>query len=175
LFKLKEGIATLAYELVSLFDKHSSVTNAIKKEKMTKVFVCKMCGECCKGRGGIRTTLSEIEAMAKYLKMDKEEFINNYCECQSGHYYIREKEVNGEKVCVFLQENGSCAVHPCKPLPCKLWPYWRGILTSELDWRALMDFCKGFNPNVSFAEFVEEGKKVRQRLLGSKKDEREYL
>ncbi|WP_456325329.1 YkgJ family cysteine cluster protein [Desulfonauticus submarinus] len=142
---------------------------------MAKVFVCKMCGECCKGEGGIRVTLPEIETMARYLKINKEEFIKNYCKYQNGHYYIREKEVNGEKVCVFLQENGGCAVHPCKPLPCKLWPYWRGILNSELDWRALKTFCKGFNPNASFAEFVEEGKKVRQVLLGNKKDEREYL
>ncbi|MDL1971031.1 MAG: YkgJ family cysteine cluster protein [Candidatus Desulfofervidaceae bacterium] len=142
---------------------------------MAKAFSCKACGECCKGRGGIWVTLEEIKAMAQYLSMDEASFIESYCEKKNGHYYIREKEVRGETMCIFLQENGGCAVHPCKPLPCRLWPYWKGILSSEGDWRALMDFCPGLNPKVSFGEFVEEGKAYRQQILGGREDERKHL
>ncbi len=142
---------------------------------MPKVFECKMCGECCKGQGGIRTTLEEIEQMAKYLKMDKARFMADFVRRENGFYYIKEKERDGQLVCVFLQDNGGCAVHPCKPLPCKLWPYWKGILSSEIDWRALMDVCKGFNPKVSFEEFVKEGMKEREKILGNRQDERRYL
>lgn len=141
---------------------------------MAKAFSCKVCGECCKGRGGIWVTWEEIKAMAQYLNIDGASFTQSYCEKKNGHYYIREKAVKGEVVCVFLQENGGCAVHPCKPLPCQLWPYWKGILSSEEDWQALMDVCPGLNPDVSFADFVKEGEIYRQQILGEG-DERKHL
>jgi len=142
---------------------------------MAKAFSCKMCGECCKGRGGIWAIPEEIKAMAQYLNMDEVTFIKNYCEKRNGRYYIREKDVKGEMICIFLQKDGGCGVHPCKPLPCQLWPYWKGILSSEVDWRALLEFCPGLNPEVNFAEFVEEGKVYRQQILGGREDERKHL
>ncbi|MDL1956253.1 MAG: YkgJ family cysteine cluster protein [Candidatus Desulfofervidus auxilii] len=141
---------------------------------MKKAFSCQMCGECCKGRGGIWVTIDEIKAIADFLNMDEKTFIKNYCEMRYGHYYIKEKEENGEMVCIFLVDK-SCAIHSCKPLPCRLWPYWRRILSSELDWRIVMEFCPGINREVSFADFVKEGEAYRKKILQGKEDERRHL
>jgi len=136
-----------------------------------KAFECKMCGECCKGRGGIRVVEDEIKAMARYLKLKEEEFIKRYCVKRRGNYYIKEKE---DLSCIFLDRNGKCLVHPCKPLPCKLWPYWRGLLNSKLDWQALMSFCPGLNKDAPYELFVKEGTSYRQKII-KKKDPRSYL
>lgn len=136
-----------------------------------KAFECKMCGECCKGRGGIRIIEEEIKAIAKCLKISKEEFLKKYCVIRRGHYYIKEKE---DLSCVFLDENGKCLIHRCNPLPCRLWPYWKGLLKSKLDWQALMSFCPGLNKNAPYELFVKEGISYRKKIM-SKKDERSYL
>jgi len=143
---------------------------------MEKAFSCKQCGDCCKGRGGIWTTnKKEIEAISCYLNITPEVFIKRYCEAKNGHYYIKEKEIEGQAVCIFLKKNGDCAIHPCKPLPCRLWPFWKAILKSEIEWRIAMNVCPGINPKVSFAQFVKEGEIYRQRILGNQVDERKHL
>ncbi|KPJ67351.1 MAG: hypothetical protein AMJ45_03095 [Syntrophobacter sp. DG_60] len=136
-----------------------------------KAFDCKMCGECCKGKGGIRIVGEEINVIAKYLKITKREFLKKYCVLNGNHYYIKEKE---DISCIFLDEDGKCLIHPCKPLPCKLWPYWKGLLNSELDWQALMSFCPGLNKDALYELFVKEGISYRQKIM-NEKDERNYL
>jgi Fe-S-cluster containining protein len=53
-----------------------------------KAFDCKMCGECCKGKGGIRLVKEEIKAIAECLKITKKEFLKKYCVLNRNYYYI---------------------------------------------------------------------------------------
>jgi hypothetical protein len=45
-----------------------------------QVFLCRQCGDCCSGRGGIYVRPDEVEAMAALVELSVEEFSRLYVE-----------------------------------------------------------------------------------------------
>jgi Fe-S-cluster containining protein len=91
---------------------------------------CQRCTECCRWPGWVPVDEAEIEAMARLLEMQQEDFIERYTRLRlrrDGLALI--EKPNGE--CIFL-EGRDCRVQDAKPVQCKgfpnTWnfPGWRG-------------------------------------------------
>ncbi|HDQ40441.1 MAG TPA: YkgJ family cysteine cluster protein [Desulfonatronum sp.] len=114
-------------------------------------FVCRQCGDCCRGQGGIVVTGTDIDRLCAYLKIPRETFAHRYLEQVDGKTRVR--TVNDW--CVFF--NTGCSVHPAKPTVCRAWPFFRGNMLDELSWQMAQDACPGINPKAGHAAFVRQG------------------
>lgn len=106
------------------------------------IFVCQMCGDCCRGYGGTYVTETDIRAIADYLQMDFERFKARYC-CLSGARYVLGQSEDG--YCVFWDT--LCRIHPVKPRMCRNWPFIPAVLEEVANWRIMADSCPGMRTN----------------------------
>lgn len=123
---------------------------------LMKVFECKKCGECCYGEGGILLQPEDIDKIAEFLGMTADSFMELHCEQRHGRLYIRSAS-NG--YCVFFDQEKQCLIHPVKPKPCSLWPFYPALLKDRAAWNYAKEACPGIHPKASFEEFVKESQK----------------
>ncbi|GAB6161447.1 YkgJ family cysteine cluster protein [Desulfothermus naphthae] len=121
-----------------------------------KVFKCQMCGECCKGEGGIIVTLKEIQRMAKYLSLTPSDFMDKFiCKTPDGKLSLAVKK---DGRCVFFDtEKKGCTVHPVKPDICLAWPFFKGNLEDEYSFLMAKEYCPGILRHTKFDEFKKYG------------------
>jgi uncharacterized protein len=117
-----------------------------------EAFVCRMCGDCCRGSGGIVITEQEAERISTHLELDLQPFLDRFTVTRGGKRQI----ASHEGVCVFLGRNG-CTVHSVKPDVCRAWPFFRGNLIDESSWSLSQDSCQGIVAEVGHPEFVRQG------------------
>ncbi|MDQ7045627.1 MAG: YkgJ family cysteine cluster protein [Sulfurimonas sp.] len=88
---------------------------------------CESCqARCCTGESGyIYVTKNEIESIAKFLKMDVNEFVPKYLFKKMYKYSIKEKK-NGESYeCIFYDsKTNGCGIYEARPTQCKTFPFW---------------------------------------------------
>lgn len=120
-----------------------------------KAFECKQCGECCRGEGGIRVQGDEIGRIARFLSITPAEFLSKQCYFRHGRYYIN---TGADGFCVFFAREKQCTIHPVKPLPCTLWPFYPALLNDPENWIMAQDACPGINPRSSFEEFQRQSR-----------------
>jgi len=125
-----------------------------------KAFECKQCGDCCHGEGGILIDKSDIERIASFLAMTPEFFARWYCETRNGKTYVKTRR---DGYCVFFDKSKLCLIHPVKPGPCRLWPFYPALLRDRGAWEAAKDACPGINRDCPFEEFVREGKQNTEK------------
>jgi uncharacterized protein len=118
-----------------------------------RAFECKKCGACCYGKGGILVTRQEMKDIAAFLGTSVESFQEASCETRNAKTYVR---IGPDGYCVFFDRERLCLIHPVKPRPCLLWPFYPAMLKDKGSWKAAMDACPGINPDVSHDDFVKE-------------------
>ncbi|MFP4037196.1 MAG: YkgJ family cysteine cluster protein [Desulfobacteraceae bacterium] len=118
-----------------------------------KAFSCRMCGECCRGEGGITITSEELERMASYLGISAEAFKRDFCVKNNGRLSIA---TGDDGFCSLYEQGKGCTVHPVKPERCAIWPFYPALLRDPAAWREAMDACPGINPECPFEEFVRQ-------------------
>ncbi len=111
--------------------------------KPSDIFICKKCGDCCKGFGGTYVTADDIEKIAAYIKTDPKKFVSDYC-LKSGSKLVLAQGADG--YCIFWDD--LCAIHPVKPRMCKAWPFIESVLTDINNWRIMAVSCKGIRTDV---------------------------
>lgn len=121
-----------------------------------KAFDCQMCGTCCYGEGGIFVFEAEIEKIANFLGMTSASFAKQYCDEKGGRFSIK-TGLNG--YCIFYDKEKRCLLHPVKPSPCILWPFYPANLKDAYNWEMAKDACPGINPDCSFEDFVRQSRK----------------
>lgn len=121
-------------------------------------FVCQMCGECCRGQGGIVMDAADRARLASHLGVTEEELLQQYGERRNGKAMLR----STKEGCVFLSENG-CAVHEAKPKVCRAWPFFRGNLVDADSWEMALDACPGLVREAGHAAFVRQGRAYLQQ------------
>ena len=121
-----------------------------------KAFECRQCGDCCYGEGGIFVDPGESERIARFLDVTLETFLSRFCDEKYGRYYIR---TGSDNLCIFYNREESCQIHPVKPKPCSLWPFYPAIINDKEAWELTKDACPGINPDGSFEEFIRQSKK----------------
>jgi hypothetical protein len=120
-----------------------------------KAFECKQCGECCYGEGGILLQQEEIERIADFLSLSLESFIAHHTENRYGRLYIRTAPSG---YCAFFDPDRQCLIHPVKPQPCSLWPFYPALVKDKATWNHAKEGCPGINPDASFEDFVKASK-----------------
>ena len=120
-----------------------------------KAFECKKCGECCYGEGGILLQPEEIEKIADFLGLTVESFIALHGEERHGRRYIRSASTG---YCTFFDQDQQCLIHPVKPGPCSLWPFYPALLKDRATWNHAKEACPGINPEASFEDFLKASK-----------------
>ena len=124
-------------------------------------FTCTQCGNCCTGGPGyVWLTEQEVERMAEFLKLTVEETMANYCREIFGRISLKEaRNARGEYDCEFLidipvestgkdnvvQTRRGCSIYPVRPLQCRTWPFWDGILEQKENWDNATNRCHGMN------------------------------
>lgn len=111
--------------------------------KLSDVFKCKRCGDCCKGFGGTFVTKEEIESISSHINTDPEAFIEKYCQI-SGEMPVLAQGKND--YCIFWDE--QCMIHPVKPRMCKMWPFIKSVLVDINNWHVMVSLCPGIHTDV---------------------------
>lgn len=78
---------------------------------------CLECANCCKTTPALLTQ-NDIARIAKYLKISKKEFIQQYTTTDSDS-----DTVFKQTPCVFLQHNNTCKIYDIRPFSCKDYPH----------------------------------------------------
>jgi Fe-S-cluster containining protein len=96
-------------------------------------YECQRCTACCRWPGEVKVSDAEITALAQYLQLDEDAFIQQYARVR----FLRRGLALAEKPdgsCIFL-EGRDCRVQPVKPQQCRDFPNgWQN--------RIFQDFCR---------------------------------
>jgi uncharacterized protein len=120
-----------------------------------RAFECKQCGACCEGEGGIVVQQEEAERIARFLGISAADFLSGWCFFRHGRHYIK---TGDDGFCVFFDRERQCTIHPVKPEPCTLWPFYPALLRDPDNWELAKDACPGINPCSSFEEFRNQSR-----------------
>jgi hypothetical protein len=122
-------------------------------------FSCQKCGSCCSKQAGyVWVTEEEIETIAAFLKISKNEFCKKYIRICYGNISL--KECFPSYDCIFLLD-GRCRIYEVRPKQCKTFPWWKENLSSKEEWDNLQNSCPGINKgqNRTPASVIEENLK----------------
>jgi hypothetical protein len=125
-------------------------------------FTCTQCGNCCTGGPGyVWISRDEIDRLATHLELSAREVVHRYCRRLGGRYSLNERRnAQGNYDCVFLKEERltsgqgaeavvhtrrTCQIYPVRPLQCRTWPFWDGLLQSPGEWERASRRCPGMN------------------------------
>jgi len=95
-------------------------------------FACTRCNQCCRRPGFVYVKMREIDRMASFLKLQRSDFLERYCELDEGRHVLKSLP---DDACIFLTDEG-CSVNPAKPGQCRSFPKaWRDPDS--------FDYCEG--------------------------------
>ena len=109
-------------------------------------FECTQCGNCCSGFPGyVWLTLEDMERIAAYLKLTRDEFTRKFVRQVGERYSLVEKY---DYDCTFLTRDrktgkSGCMIYPVRPTQCRTWPFWNQNLRSPEAWKGASDHCPG--------------------------------
>jgi Fe-S-cluster containining protein len=112
-------------------------------------FECTQCGACCTGpEGYVGVTDEEIAALARLREMSVEEFREVFTrDTEDGVSLVEVQTYHGYD-CVFLDRTtipgkAVCGVYEARPLQCRTFPWWPGVMKSRATWERLGRECEG--------------------------------
>ena len=102
-------------------------------------FACRRCGACCTGAPGtIRVSAAEIDRIAGYLDIPRQQFRKDYVVQSQTGPSIGE---HGDGRCLFYAQ--GCRIYPVRPRQCRGYPFWFNILRAENRWVREAQRCPG--------------------------------
>lgn len=81
---------------------------------------CQRCGTCCRWEGDVCVSEEEVTAIARYLKMDEQDFIDRYCRLRFNRRGLSLIDAP-DGACIMLTPEG-CRIQEVKPQQCKDFP-----------------------------------------------------
>ncbi len=89
-------------------------------------FACQRCGACCKWKGLVKVSDSEIDAVAGFLRIPVEEFIESHTRLAEDRSTLSLLEKEDGSCVYYDEENLACRINPVKPDQCRAFPHrWR--------------------------------------------------
>lgn len=85
------------------------------------IHTCQRCGACCRWEGDVCLTDADITAIAAFLQMNEEDFINEYCRLQTSRRGLSLIDAP-DGACIMLTDTG-CKIQAVKPQQCIDFPY----------------------------------------------------
>jgi hypothetical protein len=113
-------------------------------------FTCTQCGNCCTGPSGyVWFDQAELTAMAEYLGISEEQFIDRHTRRRGRRLSLTECKTRFGYDCVFLERDASgrtgCSIYPVRPKQCRTWPFWPENLESPENYLHAADRCPGMH------------------------------
>ncbi len=123
-------------------------------------FTCTQCGNCCTGGPGfVWISEEEIDRLAGHLNISRPETLKKYCRKIGGRISLKElRTPEGNFDCIFLKETKipgrgqrlpqvrrTCTIYSVRPLQCRTWPFWDGLMESPENWELAAKRCPGMN------------------------------
>lgn len=84
------------------------------------VHFCQRCGACCRWEGDVCIEDAEVEAIASFLGMEAEAFVNECCRLRANRQGLSIRE--GEDGACMMLEEGGCRIQAVKPAQCAAFP-----------------------------------------------------
>ena len=88
-------------------------------------FRCRRCGSCCRWPGAVKLLPAEVDAIAAYLQMPVEEFLDRHTVITPDRRHLSLME-KADGSCEYLTADASglpaCAIEPVKPAQCRDFP-----------------------------------------------------
>lgn len=97
------------------------------------------CTKCCEQQGFVYLTEEDHLRISAHLGMTPEEFSDKYLYRTRS---LRRLRVPRRVQCTFLEADG-CRIHAVKPLQCRTFPYWPGLMDSRREWGETGKWCPG--------------------------------
>ena len=120
-------------------------------DKLEPVFNCKVCGECCRGEGGIYLRKEQVGPAADFLGLTSEAFLERYTEPKYGMLALK---TDKDGYCLLQdRKKKTCLIHPVKPDMCRDWPFFHGILTHREGFEAAREGCPGISTEATWEDF----------------------
>ncbi len=101
-------------------------------------FSCSGCGDCCRGEGYVYVDEDEIERLATFLEITREEFGRKFLRVDNGRLSLID---NQHLDCIFWRD--GCTVYEARPRQCRTFPFWNENLGSPSKWKKLQAICPG--------------------------------
>jgi len=117
------------------------------KVKPSDLFECAKCGDCCIGYGGTVITESQAAAIARFVGMDVDRFLQEKCRFSGGKPVLSQRE---DGHCIFWDK--LCTIYPVRPDMCRRWPFIEGVLRDTRNWDIMSRSCPGMRTPVSEKE-----------------------
>jgi hypothetical protein len=130
-------------------------------------FTCTQCGNCCTGGPGyVWISKAEVGRLAEFLKVPAKDVLKQYTRRLGSRVSLNEHQNHrGEYDCTFLKEIPTghddegkvvqtrrvCTIYPVRPLQCRTWPFWDGLLATPGAWEGAIDRCPGMNRGRKFS------------------------
>ena len=137
-------------------------------------FSCARCSGCCCGRPGVVfLSAEELEALAKHEELTVEQFVKVYCRwipSDDGFEYLSFRETSAYE-CIFWEEGIGCRVYELRPVQCRTYPFWSGVIKDEASWTEEGKKCPGIGKGElhSKDEVLEQETLYRERNLVRRK------
>jgi Fe-S-cluster containining protein len=114
------------------------------------------CTECCRQKGFVYLTESDVTRAADFLEMTPRAFERRYVYRTSRKMRLR---VPRAASCPFLLHNG-CSIHPAKPAQCRVFPFWPELVESRREWLKTARYCPGIGkgPLIQIEQAREQAK-----------------
>ena len=88
-------------------------------------FKCRRCGNCCRWHGFVRMSDAEIDAVAEYLQMSVEDFLEQYTVLTPDRRALSLTERANGECCFYDAETSLCMIQAVKPRQCIDFPqFW---------------------------------------------------
>lgn len=83
-------------------------------------YQCQRCTACCRWPGDVRIDDGEIKAIARFLALDEDSFIQRYTRLRSDRQGLSLIEKDNHE-CIML-DGDDCRIQPVKPTQCRGFP-----------------------------------------------------
>jgi len=112
------------------------------------------CTNCCRQKGFVYITESDLVRIAAFLKLSAAEFERRFV-YRTRH--LLRLRMPKHSQCHFLSEDG-CSIHPVKPVQCRIFPFWPELMDDKRKWKKTARYC----PGIGKGELVQIEKARRQ-------------
>jgi uncharacterized protein len=122
------------------------------------------CTECCRQRGFVYLSESDISRAAEFLGMARGAFERQYVFRTKHRTRLRTPR---DTRCHFLRGEG-CSIHPAKPTQCRIFPFWPELVESRREWHKTARYCPGMGkgPLIQIETARKEAEEMRVAYPG---------
>jgi len=122
------------------------------------------CTECCRQKGFVYLTESDVLRIAAFLGMTVKAFERKFVYRTRNRARLR---IPRDASCHFLLE-GGCSIHAAKPTQCRIFPFWPELLDSKREWRKTARYCPGLDkgPLIQIESARAQAREMREAYPG---------